>query len=93
MHASLFSIDTKLDKWATSYMGVCFELHTFKVIDNLSQVIDFYWSINSVWHVGGSAIVDGLLLKGSWFTGRRFFCPLPAPLPSLTLSTLNPVQT
>ena len=74
-------------------MGVCFELHTFKVIDNLSQVIDFYWSINNVWHVGGSAIVDGLLLKGSWFLGRRFFCPLPTPLPLLALSTLNPAQT
>ena len=49
--------------------------------DNLSQVIDFYWSINNVWHVGLSAMVGALLLKGSWFSGRRFFCPLPTPPP------------
>ena len=35
----------------------------FKVIDNLSWVIDFYWSINNVRHFGGSALVAGLLLK------------------------------
>ena len=50
-------------------------------------------SINNVWDVGGSAIVDGLLLEGSWFSGRWFFCPLPTPLPLLALSTLNPAQT
>ena len=50
-----------------------------KVIDNLSWVIDFYWSINNVWHFGGSAMVAGLLLKGSWFSSRRFFSSLPLP--------------
>ena len=53
----------------------------FKVIDNLSWVIDFYWSVNNVWHVGGSAMVAGLLLKGSWFSSRRLFSSLPLPLP------------
>ena len=52
-----------------------------KVIDNLSWVIDFYWSINNAWHFGGSAMVAGLLLKGSWFSSRRFFSSLPLPLP------------
>ena len=52
----------------------------FKMIDNLSRAIDFYWSINNVWHFGGSAMVAGLLLKGSWFSSRRFFSSLPLPL-------------
>ena len=73
---------TSLRHHFTSYTWVCFELHAFKVIDNLSQVSDFYWSIiNDVWHVGGSAMVGGLLLKGSWFSSRRFFCPSPRPPP------------
>ena len=42
---------------------------------------DFYWSINNVWHVGGSAMVGGLLLIGSWFSSRRFFCSSPRPPP------------
>ena len=51
----------------------------FKMIDNLSRAIDFYWSINNVWHFGGSAMVAGLLLKGSWFSSRRFSLPSPSP--------------
>ena len=40
-------IDTNL----TSELRAAREF-VFKVIYNLSQVIDFYWSINNVWHVG-----------------------------------------
>ena len=60
----------------------------FKVIDNLSRVIDFYWSINNVWHLGGSAMVAGLLLKGGWFSSRRFFSSLPLPLPPPSILAL-----
>ena len=62
----------------------------FKVIDNLSRVIDFYWSINDVWHLGGSAMVAGLLLKGSWFSSRRFFSSLTLPLPRFLRYPLVP---
>ena len=74
-----FPIETNLTKRTTSYTCVCFELHAFKVIDNLSQVIDFYWSINNVWHVSGSAMVGGMLLKWGWFSGRWFFSLLSPP--------------
>ena len=66
----------KLDKQATTAREF-----VFKVIDNLSWVIDFYWSIDNVWHFGGSAMVAGLLLNRSWFSSRRFFSSLPLSPP------------
>ena len=60
------------------------------MIDNLSRVTDFYWSINNVWHLGGSAMVAGLLLKGSWFSSRRFFSSLTLPLPRFLRYPLVP---
>jgi len=60
------------------------------VIDNLSQVIDLYWSINNVWHVGGSAMVGGLLLIGSWFSSRWSFCSSPRPPPLTRFVTPQP---
>ena len=44
--------------------------------------------LTNVWYFGGSAMVTGLLLKGSWFSSRRFFSSLPLPLLSRFLRSL-----